>query len=157
MAGKKMKIEISDESFEFVKRLINEIDSQDNRATADPYYYVIQGIKERVTAPGCGDDIVYVHDGQGFTKEDLMETFDLDTEGAFDDFITSNFTEEVEVTREHEDVPMSNVFFTEKACHRHIELNHYHYSDGRSYVKHAWRNPEVENIFKALREIAENK
>jgi len=152
-----MKIEISNESYEFVKNLIAEIDSQDNRMTANPYYYVIQEEKTRCVAPGCGDDVVYIHDGEGFSKEDMMDVFELETDEEFENFKDANYIEEVEIVREHDDAVQSNVFFTEKACHRHIELNHYHFRDPRSYVKHAWRNPEVEGIIKALREIAESK
>jgi len=151
-----MKVEISEKSFEFLKRLIKEIDEQDNRCTADPYYYVIQEEKTLVCAPGCGDEMYYIHDGEGRTKEELMENFDLISDGEFDDFICSNGVEEIEIEKKHDDATLSNVFFTEKACHKHIELNHYHFNKPRSYVKHAWRNPEVESIFKAIREIVKN-
>lgn len=37
----------------------------------------------------------------------------------------------------------AGVFFTEKACHDHLESNNYHYNNPRSYVISAWRNPEM--------------
>ena len=152
-----MKIEISDESFRFIKALIKEIDNQDNRCTASPYFYVIREKKTRPAHFGCGDYIGYFYDGETFDKQDLMNTFELKSEDAFEEFIDSNDFEILDFTCSHEDAEMSNVFFTEKACHDHIENNHYHFRDPKSYVKHAWRNPEIQNIIKALREIANNK
>ena len=48
----------------------------------------------------------------------------------------------------------SNAFFTAKACKEHIEANHYHYNEPRDYLKHAWRNPEMELISNFLELIA---
>lgn len=47
----------------------------------------------------------------------------------------------------------STMFLTEKSARKHLELNHYHYSnDAHTYCMCAWRSPEVEKLWKILRE-----
>lgn len=153
-----MKVEIPEESFQFLKDLVAEIKSQSNRMTASPYFYVIQE-KEIVVVPdGCGDKTMYLHcDGEFMNEEEVRDWADdqvLDIDELVSDheeYLTPYEVRDDRVTKEHH-----NVFFTEKACHKHIEQNHYHFSAPRSYVRHAWRNPEMENLFKAINKIVEN-
>ena len=53
-----------------------------------------------------------------------------------------------------------NVFFTEKGYKEHMELNahNYHSSDRKadSYVMHAFRNPEITGLLKAVKEVVDN-
>ena len=155
-------IQISDESYGFLKDLINEIDNQDNRMTASPYYYVIQEKVTRPTAEGCGQYIVYFDsdDLVDYTREELIESKEIDTDidYTFDDYLDEHpEIREIEVKTEWAEPELSNVFFTEKAIEKHIAANKYHWIEPRSYVKHAWRNPEIESLFKAIREIAESE
>lgn len=153
-----MKIEISDESYEFLKNLISEIDTQDNRATASPYYYVVQERKERVipfASPGSGDATLYFTEDGLVRSHELMDIYETKTEEEAIQKWGKNYPEEEPVVLDyyHDDAELSNVFFTEKAIKKHIEANHYHWREPRDYVKHAWRNPEMESLFKAVREI----
>ena len=48
----------------------------------------------------------------------------------------------------------STMFLTEKAAREHLRRNYYHYSeDAHTYCMCAWRSPEVERLWKILREI----
>jgi len=43
------------------------------------------------------------------------------------------------------------IFFTEEAAKTHLRCNNYHYTPSvRIFGVHAWRNPEMELIFKII-------
>lgn len=47
----------------------------------------------------------------------------------------------------------NTMFLTEKAAWEHLLKNDYHYSeDAHTYCMHSWRSPEVERLWKILRE-----
>lgn len=47
----------------------------------------------------------------------------------------------------------NTMLITEKEAREHLEKNHYHYSeDAHTYCMFAWRSPEVEKLWKILRE-----
>lgn len=47
----------------------------------------------------------------------------------------------------------NTMFLTEKEAREHLERNHYHYSeDAHTYCMCAWRSPDVEKLWKILRE-----
>ena len=47
----------------------------------------------------------------------------------------------------------NTMFLTEKEAREHLERNYYHYSeDAHTYCMVAWRSPEVEKLWKILRE-----
>lgn len=55
---------------------------------------------------------------------------------------------------------IKQIFFTRKALDEHLEANRHHYPDKEKpfcYVSYWWRNPEIENIFKALEDITKIK
>ena len=155
-----MKVEISAKSYQFLKDLVSEIDNQDNRATASPYYYVIQERKERIAPRGnVGDKTLYWHDGEYMDAEEWADALDFDTEAEFLAWWEEEYPyeEPLEIEYYRGEPEVSNVFFTEKACEKHIKANHYHFIEPRSYVKHAWRNPEMEQLFEAIREIVKDE
>lgn len=156
---KTMKIEISEESLQFIKQLIETIDAQDNRATASPYFYVIKEEQIQVTPHGWGVEIMYIYDGEWYTETELLDEFDVNN---IDEILNNpNYCNDVskyDVKHKVVTPENHNVFFTEKACHEHLEANHYHFGPkAHSYVRHAWRNPEMKKLFEALREIANTK
>lgn len=53
---------------------------------------------------------------------------------------------------EYEDVP-NTMFLTLEEAKRHIELNHYHYHEPTTYGRLAWRAPDVERLWQALKGI----
>ena len=47
-----------------------------------------------------------------------------------------------------------NVFFTHKAYKEHIEANSHHYNEPKSYLKHLFRNPEMEGVLDVVHTLA---
>jgi hypothetical protein len=48
----------------------------------------------------------------------------------------------------------SNIFSTQKAAEEHLRANDYHYNDNATtYAMTAWRSPEIEQLWKILREV----
>ena len=66
-----MKIEISDEAVEFIKNLSKEIQSQDNRCTASPYFYVIRDTEVQCVPEGHGNEVRYLWDGDLMTRQEI--------------------------------------------------------------------------------------
>jgi len=63
-------ISISDDLYRRLKDLSNEIKTQDNRATAKPYFYQIQCEKEVISTEGNGECIYINENGEGELRED---------------------------------------------------------------------------------------
>jgi hypothetical protein len=213
MNNKLVTITVKKETLDFIKDLVNEIEKQDNRCTAQPYFYVVKTTKEMVAPEGFGDKNVRVDwshgDPQQFEtkeefaifykqygnedlsneiallKDDLKELEEeYDEEFAFGhvwnikslriekneivdkikqledklDVETDNAWDKLDRYGLHVTTDEHNVFFTERGYNQHMELNGHNYRHGTekaySYVKHAFRNPEIENIFKALKDIS---
>lgn len=51
----------------------------------------------------------------------------------------------------------AGVFFTAKACQEHIDANKYHYDNPVVYGIGCWRNPEMIEVIKFMREISKDK
>jgi hypothetical protein len=163
-------IEVSDEMYEFLINLSNELNTQDNRCTATPYFFQIQHKKERTTAEGCGET-VWVLDGEIHlrTDEDIKKAvfkykeWDLKNEEdkkKFDELheyeieeILENKYQKFDVTT---DYIYSNAFLTEKACKQHIEANSHHYTEPRDFLTYAFRNPELKKVFEFLSGLTQN-
>lgn len=47
----------------------------------------------------------------------------------------------------------NTMFLTLEACKEHIESNSYHYDHPRAFCMRAWRSPEVERLWKALKGV----
>lgn len=159
-------IEISNESYEFVKSLISEIETQDNRITAYPILYMIQTKDKQIRPEEYSDEFEWYGNGESYSHDELIELLkDSDKIDSTDienwnEWDISNSANDIGIEKvyfENIDKFESNIFFTEKAIKQHIKSNHYHYNDPKDYVIHAWRNPEVENIIKALKEIAKSE
>ena len=154
--GLKMKIELPDEIVEFMMALAKEIKEQDNRATASPYYYIVQGKREVIAPAGYGDaDYVYYNPewGEAYSKEGwekILENEEGEEPVDIEEFISKKCEEfglhlvDVE----------ENVFLTFKGYEQHMGLNKHNYrhlKDVHSYVKYAGRNPEMEMLLKSIR------
>ncbi len=50
-----------------------------------------------------------------------------------------------------------NVFFTFKDYEEHIRLNSHNYQKVHSYVKHAFRNPEMKSLLEAIMAFADTE
>lgn len=152
-----MKIELPDDVVKFMTELAREIKSQDNRATGSPYFYVVQS-KDEMVAPdgyGDGDTKYYCSDrNEAHTKEKWAEIIAEENEEAerpidIDTFII----EECQAFGTHYIEREENVFLTEKGFDEHMRQNGHNYrhlKETHSYVKHAFRNPEMVGLLNAI-------
>lgn len=147
-------IQISDNAAKFLTQLNKHIQEQDNRATASPYYFAVRCISEAPVPDGFTDEIRYVIDGcNSYTEDELRkycEENELDFEEFKDDECQKYCVKDIE--------EFKNVFFTEEGYNEHIRLNEHnyrHYKRFDSYVQPAFRNPEIEKLLAAVKEIAE--
>lgn len=132
---------------ERVASLIREINAQVNRATATPYYFVVQSKRWVDTVHG-GDKQVVAYDGRLYTLAEWLEGDENATEASWDDH--GPFW----VRAEWED---KAVFLTEKAALKFMRANAHHLNEPRTYVKHFWRNSEMETVMRALEEFSGEK
>jgi len=146
-------ITISNEAAEFILNLVDQIDTQDCRGTASPYYYVVRGVNKLTAAEGRGSTHEYYDPdiGESYTEDMLIdhcEENDLDID---------EYKENIELVEMQEVEEDVNVFFTYEGYKKHIELNGHNYGHFErfySYAKYADRNPEIEGLIKTIREIA---
>jgi len=161
-------IKISDEMHNSLMELSKELNSQNHRATAMPYFFQIQTDEEVSVGEGQGEE-VWVMDGDVLDddeiKEVVIEYNDWDEDESEDKFnkldkydIIENLENAGYVQRNRDFVKRyQNSFFTEKACKLHIEQNNYHYNNPVDYLSYASRNPEMELVMKFLTELSGGK
>jgi hypothetical protein len=144
-------ITISNETAAFLIELNRRLKTQDNRATADPYYFTVRCVHEEPVPDGFTDEIRYVHDGTPFTEDELRK-YSEDNELDFEYFKTNNCMKYCV----RDAVEFKNFFFTEEGYNEHIRLNGHnygHFKEVNSYVDHAYRNPEIEQLLATIKEI----
>jgi hypothetical protein len=164
-----MKIEIPDETYNFLVELAKEMQLQDNRCTDGPIAFIIQEKKERDCRDGCHDYYTY-YDNEESSKvlgdwsedEELWDEFadfyykenDVNIENSdfnsyedeFRDWLV-NEKEYSEIAVKKEWVASEGPFFlTAKSAEEHIKNNGHHYSEPRTYGVHVFRNPELEEL-----------
>ena len=149
-------IEVTDEMYEFLINLSNELTTQDNRATAMPYIFQIQ-TQEEVPAMEGNGNVAWFYDGskieseqeiteaiaeyKGLDIEDVSKYYGFEREAILED---AGYRKIYYDTKEQ----YQNAFLTSKACDRHISENAYHYNKPVNYLSHAFRNPELETLLK---------
>lgn len=169
-------IQVTDEMYDFLMSLSKEIKEQDNRATAMPYFFQVRETKEVPAHEGSGEEVLYSseYEMELRTDNDKVEwikehkdyfigtmyeeeskdvgvhtsTWDLDsmlTELDFDKFYVDT------------DYEYGNAFFTSKACDEHIRINRHNLKYPVNYLSHAYRNDEMEMIFKFLLGLTNNQ
>ena len=133
---------------EIIKNFLVKMANQDNRGTAFPYFYVIRTEVEVAAHEGNGKSRWY--DNENCQTYDTIEEFRESLAGEPGEYIDKRIEElsEFWVENKWEDRGM---FLTETDAEEHLKANHYHYShNAHTYVKHAFRAPEMEEFFKAL-------
>lgn len=155
-------IEVSDEMYDKLIALSNEMNRQDHRCTAMPYFFQVMETKKIYGVDGDYDTDGYVWVKDGTTQntiESMIEALEndeveFDKENATESFL-ENLMEEngyVKGYYRNEEV-YSNAFLTEKSCKEHIQANKYHYENPVDYLSHAFRNPDMEIISQFLCEL----
>jgi hypothetical protein len=158
-------IEVSEEMYDKLIGLATEMTTQDPRGTRSPHIFQIRDWKKQYDWGLNGDTHIWVGD-----YEEEIETLDefkeyLENNGFgipeniediwndhwdMEDWIESNNIELKQCS--YSLVPeYTNHFLTAKSAEEHLRLNNYHYhKDADVYLKHAWRNPEMEMISEFL-------
>lgn len=161
-------INVSDEVYSSLMELSKEINNQDHRSTAMPYFFQIRETKQidGVSEEYSPDGYVWICPNGDGTIDNNRESMIEELEQAdveFDKDITNDNLEELMAENgykkgyfRNEEI-YSNAFLTAKACKEHIKLNSYHYSEPVDYLTHAFRNPELELILKFLCELTDGK
>lgn len=169
-----MNIEISKEDLEFLKDLQHELNTQDNDGTADPLYWGVLEEKEEYVPEGCGEPRISHDDGSWTLEEavksvnEVINEYDQDTQDEWKDIWKDNaedvsyfmretlkwdFCDVYYVEKVDRISNYSGAFLTKRACKQHIEKNHYHYDNPRTYAMCAYRNYELERLLKILKTI----
>lgn len=149
-------ISVTDEEYEFLKSLSHELNTQDNRLTANPYYYTVKTVRKMAAPEGYDigeaqyiDSYYNVYE----TREAALEALRSGEYGVVadpEDYIDDNFTE----FGTYEIYQHENVFLTLKGYEDHMRLNKHNYpNDATSYVNYANRNPEMTKLINILRKI----
>jgi hypothetical protein len=156
-------IKVTDETYDFLMDLSNELNLQNNRATSTPYFFQIQDKEDRVVPDGYGETVWVCDDIVLKTENDIKEVvfewkeWDIKnkkhnnlykklTESDIEDILSKNY-KAFSITTEN---VYHNAFLTEKSCKKHIERNKHHYNQPVDYLTHAFRNPELEKLIKFL-------
>lgn len=140
----------------FIKEFLAKMTSQNCRATAAPFFYVIRDYKKTFIP----DENGYGGDSQPYYQYDsILQNYDeycadcksndqnIPSKEEFaelDNIITGYFIEENFHVQ-------NTMFLTEDDAKEHLKANHYHYSNKAStYVMHAWRAPELQQFLNCL-------
>ncbi len=170
-------MDIDKDALRWLRYFIKELNSQDNRITASPYYYTLRCPKQVFGVDkGNSEDFIWVDDAaeeihapEEVAVEVLQELGMEDCKRAYGGMVPEGDIPEKaeEVTdmwliiaaeegdwtkrwyrNEHE---FKGVFFTEKAIFKHLEENKHRYPEGTdTYLEHAWRNPELKQLFENI-------
>ena len=153
-------IKVEDSLYEKLVELSTNINNQDHRCTAMPYFFQVQT-----------QEIIYVPDGCGaeawYWDEVILKTDKEINDWLYDWFDGDKTSEEITNLTESEKKQIleeigyrkvnynyenkyQNAFLTEKSCKKHIRLNKHHYNQPVDYLSHAFRNPDLETIFEFL-------
>lgn len=166
-------ITVTDETYDFLMTLAQEINTQDNRATAKPYYFAIQEDEEVYVPDGCGDEIWVDCDGDGVrlrTEDDIKEAifewkgWTIGNKSNEKEYNQMDwYAREIILEEHYRKVDMvighkySNVFLTKKAYEQHLLENRHNLNNPQPYRFHAFRNKEMSMLFKFIEELIDNK
>jgi hypothetical protein len=158
-------IEISDEIYDKLIKLANEMTTQDPRATRMPHMFQIRDWKKVYRDYPNGDIQIYLDRQSGseietvdelvdylnnceieFEETEIREMWENDRDFGLQDWIEENATELEQYSYSLEP-EYTNSFLTAKAAQEHLDINYYHYhAKADVYLNHAWRNPEADLV-----------
>jgi len=156
-------IEVNDETYNFLMDLSKEINTQNHRGTAMPYFFQVQ-TKHQIAVPEGNGIVAWHYDGSLIeTQEDIIQAiYDYHDGDLTKKTIKkmSNWERESEMERagynkvnyDYEE-RLENSFLTEKSCLQHIKDNKHNLSSPRDYLSYASRNPEMEKLLKFICEL----
>lgn len=166
------------EDKQFLAELAHELNTQDNCATRNPVWCIMDK-QYVITAEGCGDEYRVVCDEIDYSLckfamhvVDDWELKEEDNSLLLDEIGSCTTTDELENILEEycvdyrrgsvslyeanlEDFICSDAtgFLTKKSAEEHLKRNAYHYSPyARAYALSAWRNPVYERLINIIKE-----
>jgi hypothetical protein len=158
-------IEVSDEVYDKLIELANEMTTQDMRGTRMPHMFQIRDWKKVYDAELNGDVHIYLDRGNGieietadslidylneseieFDEAEIRDMWVNDKDFGLPDWIDDHAPDLQQYS--YSLVPeYTNCFLTAKAAQEHLDRNHYHYHKKADvYLNHAWRNPEADLV-----------
>ena len=164
---------LTSDDIAFLIALANELKTQDRAYTAKPVIYQIMEKKKEVgyeedfadgMAVGIGDDSAefYDNDVEG-AKQFLVENYGFKDAAALAELKTLEDVADLcacldvraVYTGYRDTETFKGFFLTKAALKRHVEANHYHYTNPVSYAQYAgFRNPELERLLNIIEKFA---
>ena len=177
-----MNIEISQEDYEFLKDLQNELKTQENDGNADPVFWGVEETVEECRGGDGeygGDPYITFDDGKWSLKEaieEIEETFKNEPEEYDDDIRAtwgdvdktcaedvcefmvdylgwSNVYGVVYVEKVKRVTPYTGAFITKRACKEYIRKYGYNHNDPHTYAMTAYRNFELSRLINILKSL----
>ena len=169
-----MKIDVTQEQYEFLKELQHELLTQPTDGQANPKFWGIMEKREVGVPDGCGDARIYMGDGVVYTLEEAIEDVNEWIESCYDpdgfikqewdgvnkewmkdvaDFIKDYVEPQcriVWVDNKYELSTYTGAFLTKRACKDYIDKYGYNHSNPHTYAMTAIRNPEYETLINIL-------
>lgn len=160
-------IQLSDALHKKLMELAMHACSQDNRATAAPFFYQIKQTEMIGGVDGdydwdckklCCDGSTCDVDRESMILELQLNGEDIDFTMRSDNDLQSLLEDTYGYTLVYfrKVDKFTGAFLTEKSCKEHIQLNKHHYTDPVDFLQYAWRNPDMEIIWHLLKELALN-
>jgi len=181
-----MKNTFSKEDIAFILNLSNEMKTQDNMSTAQPFSILLTTEQKEYRPEGTADDFDIIHDGEDYTLEDFA---DMVLQYLEDREITSD-SGIVILKRDFKRYPSiatvelwlmeysiedvfkyetmnyeltqdctkmnANFFITKKAYNAHIKANGHNLNNPTPYGIHLYRNQEMEDLYKIIHKLADS-
>lgn len=156
----------------FLMDLQKELKDQDTDSQAAPRFWAVGDFRMVPCPEGWQDEYhvnlpsrdVYgeINGVLSNIKQNEFEDFSAESQTEFEDigceisaieWIQENYDKDAELipVRQEHFVRENTMFLTKAEAKKHIELNHYHYSEkAHTYAMTAWRSPKVEKLLKIL-------
>jgi hypothetical protein len=164
----KKKIKVSKEDYEFLKECKNLLNTQDNRATANPIY-CIQDVEKVYYVDGNEDGCIWVDKSEPenyfHSIEEIKERYEsgcgeIDFDCEDEDNVTVNIDgmidrfEKIGYVNQKVIKEGATFSFFEKDAKDHLKGNHYHYTGKAiTYACSSWRSPLMNRLRKLLMEL----
>jgi len=161
---------LNKEDRDFIISLSEEMNTQDNMSTAQPFALVLRTEEREYLPDGFGDYVVAVYDSEEFTTPaELADYFDLENKNDFDSFedVIEFIDESEDFSAGADDFDMYcartsqviseqsvNFFLTHKAFDKYVEANRHNLNKPSRYGIHLYRNREMDSLYRAIHNIA---
>ena len=143
------------EAINWLAELINRIDTQDSRHTAKPVQFLLQ-VKRHIYGEQLSDPdfTKYAHPRYDYHDYDSPDEIIADMiENGWDKEDAEKERNNIREYQGQHYWDTEQVFLTEEGVKRHLEQNRHNLFEPRDYVIHAFRNPEMKELYDAIRTI----